>query len=82
LPLKICKELNPLSQSRNSPPFMVPKGSLSCSQGPAAGLWPESHECSPYSQRTPISPTRPLIYRFSIHNFVCFSHLSTALPIS
>jgi hypothetical protein len=37
-----------LSHSRSSRHFMEPECSLSCSQEPAAGLWPEPDESTPY----------------------------------
>jgi hypothetical protein len=37
-----------ITQSRNSPPFMEPEGSLTCSHGPVNSLCPDSDESSPH----------------------------------
>jgi hypothetical protein len=41
-----------LSQSKDYPPFMEPKGSLHCSQRSAIGPDPEPDKSSPLSHRT------------------------------
>jgi hypothetical protein len=39
-----------LSQSRNSPNFMEPEGSLTCSQEPATCPYPQRNESNPHPQ--------------------------------
>jgi len=44
---KVLLEKLTVTQSRNSPLFMEPEGSLLCSQGPTTGPYPEPDESNP-----------------------------------
>jgi hypothetical protein len=56
-----------LTKSRNSPPCMEPKGSVSCSQEPATGPYPNPDESSP--NITTLFPQDIFLYYPTIFSF-------------